>query len=283
MDEANQSVASYFLPMYTSSLCWTCGNPFHSLGNFSEKREYKRKPIVHYQSHLGYEPYSNTFDSYPYYASQREYNSMWCRKYEQMEYNNSNYFYQPQEPSHQQSYHYQGQNIDIDIGDYREEWNTNVLPFEEPLHIPVSYQVVEDVVDSSTTYHPTNSQEPIFSPIMDTKSQDSEDFFIFLKEDEECLDSLEELLSYVENDVEVTHIDLNPPQSPHVVINQVGEDNIFFKNEKEQEKISLVEEEHHVVKRCHDTSLSTLTHIIVTQVHRKARVVVRELRHSLCN
>ncbi|GJT30478.1 hypothetical protein Tco_0910753 [Tanacetum coccineum] len=171
----------------------------------------------------------------------------------------------------------------LDIGDYREEWNINVLPFEEPLHIPVSYQVVEDVVDSTTTYHPTNSQEPIFPPIMDTKSQDSEDFFVFSKEDEECLDSLEELLSYVENDVEVTHIDLNPPQSPQVVINQVGEDNLFLKNEKEQENVSLVEEEHHVVKRCHETSLSTLTHINVTQVHRKARVVVSELRHSLFN
>ncbi|GJX14478.1 hypothetical protein Tco_0206236 [Tanacetum coccineum] len=269
-----------------------------------------------------------------------------------MKYNNSNYFYQPQEPSHQQPYHDQEQNIDekidrnlkwvdeqiqemkqrmnnssirqeetssliqhvdevihslrqgnnhqvinentthqvshwedrinimdteecsntnimysdfeshIDIGDYREEWNINVSPFEEPLHIPVSCQVGEDVVDSTTTYHPTNSQELIFSPIMDTKSQDHEDFF---------------------KDIEVTYTDLNPPQVPQVVINQVGEDDLNFKDVKEEEKVSLVEEEHYVVERYHETSLSTLTHIIVKEVHRKARVRVRELRHSLCH
>nr|GEW95409.1 hypothetical protein [Tanacetum cinerariifolium] len=53
MDEANRSVASYFLPSYTSSSCWTCGNPCHSMKNYPEKREYKMKPIDHYQSHLG--------------------------------------------------------------------------------------------------------------------------------------------------------------------------------------------------------------------------------------
>ncbi|GJX23397.1 hypothetical protein Tco_0227842, partial [Tanacetum coccineum] len=42
----------------------------------------------------------------------------------------------------------------IDIGDYREEWNINVSPFEEPLHIPVTSQVGEEVVDSNTTYQP---------------------------------------------------------------------------------------------------------------------------------
>nr|GEW03244.1 hypothetical protein [Tanacetum cinerariifolium] len=100
----------------------------------------------------------------------------------------------------------------IDIGDCREEWNINVLPFEEPLHIPVPCEVGEDVVDSTTTYHPINSQEPIFSPIMDTKSQDHEDFFVLSKEEEGCLDSLEELVSYIEQDVEVTYTDLNPPK-----------------------------------------------------------------------
>nr|GEV46247.1 hypothetical protein [Tanacetum cinerariifolium] len=112
--------------------------------------------------------------------------------------------------------------FDIDIRDYREEWNINVSPFEEPLHIPVSCQVGEDVVDSTTTYHPTNSQEPVFSPIMDTISQDHEDFCVLSKEEEECLDSLEELVYYIEQDVEVTYTDLNPPQMPQVVINNLG-------------------------------------------------------------
>ncbi|GKA74302.1 hypothetical protein Tco_0780604 [Tanacetum coccineum] len=109
---------------------------------------------------------------------------------------------------------YSDSESDIDIGYYREEWNINVSPFEEPLHIPISCQVGEDVVDSTTTYHPTNSQEPIFSPIMDTKSQDHEDFFVLLKEEKECLDSLEELVSYIEQDVEVTYTALNPSQVP---------------------------------------------------------------------
>ncbi|GJX98674.1 hypothetical protein Tco_0355693 [Tanacetum coccineum] len=151
-------------------------------------------------------------------------------------------------------------------------WIQRKVPTQslQPLHIPVSCQVGEDVVDSTTTSHLIISQEPIFSPILDTKSQDYEDFFILSKEEEECLDSLEELLSYVEQDAEVTPTDLNPPQLPRVVINQVEEDDLIFKNEKEQVKVSLVREEHHVVERYHETSLSTLTHIIVKQVNRKA-------------
>ncbi|GKB03701.1 hypothetical protein Tco_0831844, partial [Tanacetum coccineum] len=43
---------------------------------------------------------------------------------------------------------------------------------------------------------------------------------------------------------EVTHIHLNPPQLPRVVINQVGEDDSVFENKKEQEKVSLVKDEH---------------------------------------
>ncbi|GKE17955.1 hypothetical protein Tco_1425532, partial [Tanacetum coccineum] len=130
------------------------------------------------------------------------------------------------------------------------EDRTRIMDTEEkPLHIPVSCQVGEDVVDSTTTSHLIISQEPIFSPILDTKSQDYEDFFILSKEEEECLDSLEELLSYVEQDAEVTPTDLNPPQLPRVVINQVEEDDLIFKNEKEQVKVSLVREEHHVVER----------------------------------
>ncbi|GKD78740.1 hypothetical protein Tco_1341361, partial [Tanacetum coccineum] len=101
--------------------------------------------------------------------------------------------------------------------------------------------------------------------------------------EEECLDSLEELVSYIEKDIEVTYTDLNPPQVPQVVINQVGEDDLIFKDMKEEEKVKLVEEENYVVERCHDNSLNKLTHIIVKQLHRKTRVGFRELRHSLCN
>nr|GEU82831.1 retrotransposon protein, putative, unclassified [Tanacetum cinerariifolium] len=56
----------------------------------------------------------------------------------------------------------------------------------------------------------------------------------------------------------------------------------FLKIKKEQEKYSLVKDEYHVVERCHENSLSKLTHIIVKQVHRKARVGVRKQIFSLC-
>ncbi|GKA01632.1 hypothetical protein Tco_0674297, partial [Tanacetum coccineum] len=64
---------------------------------------------------------------------------------------------------------------------------------------------------------------------------------------------------------------------------KVGEDDSVFENKKEQEKVSLVKDEHHVVERCHENSLSKLTHIIVKQIHRKARVGVRKQKLSLCH
>ncbi|GKC90485.1 hypothetical protein Tco_1151134 [Tanacetum coccineum] len=100
---------------------------------------------------------------------------------------------------------------------------------------------------------------------MDTKLLDHEDFFIFTKEEDECLDLLEELVSYIEQDFEITYTDLNPPQLPKVVTNQVREDDLNLKDAKEEENVSFVEEEQ------------------VKEVHRKARVGVRELRHSLCH
>nr|GFB30518.1 hypothetical protein [Tanacetum cinerariifolium] len=112
--------------------------------------------------------------------------------------------------------------------------------------------------------------EPILSLIDDIRS----------KEDE-CSNSLEEEQYPNEVEAEVTHI-LNPPQLPKVVINQVGVDDSVIENEKEQEKVSLVKDEHHVVERCYENSFSKLTHIIVKQVHRKARVGVRNLSQFVC-
>nr|GEX34309.1 reverse transcriptase domain-containing protein [Tanacetum cinerariifolium] len=102
------------------------------------------------------------------------------------------------------------------------------------------------------------------------------------EDEDECSNSLEEEQYPNEVEAEVTHIQ-NPPQLARVAINQVGEDDPVFKNKKEQEKVSLVKDEHHVVERCHENSLSKLTHIIVKQVHRKARVGVRKQILSLCH
>nr|GEU76731.1 hypothetical protein [Tanacetum cinerariifolium] len=66
-----------------------------------------------------------------------------------------------------------------------------------------------------------------------------------------------------QEEAEVTHIHLNPPQLPRVVINQVGVDDSVFENEKEQANVSFVKDEHHVVERCYENSFSELTHIIL--------------------
>ncbi|GJW11354.1 hypothetical protein Tco_1577181 [Tanacetum coccineum] len=231
MDECasrRRLVATYFLPSYTSSSCWTCGNPCHSMENCLEKREYKRKPIDHYQN-----SYCEKIDRHLKWIDE---------KIQEMKQRMNNTSIRQQESSliqhidevihslrqgnnhqvinentmHQVSHlvnrvdimeaeecsntimMYSDFESNIDIGDYREEWNINVSPFEEPLHIPVTSQVKEDVVDSNTSYHPTISQEPIFSSIMNTKLLDHEGFFVFLKDGEVCLDSLEELVSYIE-------------------------------------------------------------------------------------
>nr|GEV52888.1 hypothetical protein [Tanacetum cinerariifolium] len=68
-----------------------------------------------------------------------------------------------------------------------------------------------------------------------------------------------------------------------VAINQVRDDDSVFENKKEQEKVSLVKDEHYVVERCYENSFSKLTHIIVKQVHRKARVGVRNLSQFVCH
>nr|GEU53229.1 hypothetical protein [Tanacetum cinerariifolium] len=136
-----------------------------------------------------------------------------------------------------------------------------------------------------------NSFEDLISPIKehdkesrlidDIRSKEDEEFLALSLYEDECSNSLEEEQYPNEVEAEVTHIQ-NPPQLPRVAINQVGEDDSVFENKKEQEKVSLVKDEHHVVEQCHENSLK-LTHIIVKQVHRKARVGVRKQILSLCH
>nr|GFD53286.1 hypothetical protein [Tanacetum cinerariifolium] len=100
---------------------------------------------------------------------------------------------------------------------------------------------------------------------------EDEEFLALSLYEDECSNSLEEEQYPNEVEAEVTHIQ-NPPQLPRVAINQVGEDDSVFENKKKQEKVSLVKDEHRVIERCYENSFSKLTHIIVKQVHRKARV-----------
>nr|GFC42307.1 hypothetical protein [Tanacetum cinerariifolium] len=126
-------------------------------------------------------------------------------------------------------------------------------------------------------------EEPILSPIDDIRSKEDEEFLALSLYKDECSNSLEEEQYPNEVEVEVTHIHLYPPQLPRVAINQVREDDSVFENKKEQEKVSLVKDEHHVVERCHENPLSKLTYIIVKQVHKKAQVGVRKQILSLCH
>nr|GEX65373.1 hypothetical protein [Tanacetum cinerariifolium] len=105
---------------------------------------------------------------------------------------------------------------------------------------------------NTTPYLPT-LEEPILSAIDDIRSEEDEENFALSLYKDQCFNLLKE--------AEVTHIHLNPPQLPRVAINQVGEDDSVFENKKEQEKVSLVKDEHHVVERYHradDDKLSAL-------------------------
>ncbi|GJY31907.1 hypothetical protein Tco_0415402 [Tanacetum coccineum] len=134
-------------------------------------------------------------------------------------------------------------------------------------------EVGEGVMEANTTPYLSTLKEPILLPIYDIRSKEDEEFFALSLYEDKCSNLLKE--------DEVTHIHLNPPLLARVAINQVEEEDSVFENEKEQEKVSFVKDGHHVVELCHENSFSKLTHIIVHQVHRKARVGVRKQRLSL--
>nr|GEV31249.1 hypothetical protein [Tanacetum cinerariifolium] len=125
--------------------------------------------------------------------------------------------------------------------------------------------------DKEDTDDHNNSFRDIISPITEHDEElikKNENFLVLSLYEDKCSNLLEE--------AEATHIHLNPLQLPKVV------DDSVFENKKEQEKVSLVKDEHHVVERCYENSFSKLTYIIVKQVHRKARVGVRNLSQFVC-
>nr|GEU34949.1 copia protein [Tanacetum cinerariifolium] len=127
----------------------------------------------------------------------------------------------------------------------------------------VPFKVGEKVMEANTTPYLPTLEEPIISPIDDIRSKKDEEFLALSLYEDKCYNLLEE--------AEVTHIHPNLPQLPRVV------DDSNFENEKEQDNVSLVKDEYHVVERCYENSFSELTHIILKQVYRKARVDVRNL------
>nr|GFA44041.1 hypothetical protein [Tanacetum cinerariifolium] len=131
-----------------------------------------------------------------------------------------------------------------DVDDQNNSFEDLISPIKEQDKESVPFKVGEEVMEANTTPYLLTLEEPILSLIDDIRS----------KEDE-CSNSLEEEQYPNEVEAEVTHI-LNPPQLP--------------------------KDEHHVVERCYENSFSKLTHIIVKQVHRKARVGVRNLSQFVC-
>nr|GFA61338.1 hypothetical protein [Tanacetum cinerariifolium] len=162
-----------------------------------------------------------------------------------------------------------------DVDDHNNSFEDLISPIKEHDKESVPFKVGEEVMEANTTPYLPTLEEPILSTIDDIRSEEDEENFALLLYKDQCSNLLKE--------AEVTHIHLNPPQLPRVAIKQVGEDDSVFENKKEQEKVSLVKDEHHVVERCHEKSLSKLTHIIVKQVHRKARVGVRKKILSVCH
>nr|GEW87487.1 hypothetical protein [Tanacetum cinerariifolium] len=160
-----------------------------------------------------------------------------------------------------------------DADDHNNSFGDIISPITEHDEESVPFEVGEEVMEANTTTYLPSLEEPILSAIDDIQSKEDAKFLAPSLYEDKCSNLLDE--------AEVTHIHLNLPQLPRVAINQVGVDDSVFENKKEQEKVSLVKDEHHVVERYHENSLSKLTHIIVKQVHRKARVGVRKQILSL--
>nr|GEY33325.1 hypothetical protein [Tanacetum cinerariifolium] len=162
----------------------------------------------------------------------------------------------------------------VDADDQNNSFEDLISPIKEHDKESVPFKVREGVMEANTTPYLSTLEEPILSPIDDIRSKEDEEFLSLSLYKDQCSNLLDE--------AEVTHIQ-KPPQLPRVAINHVGENDSVFENKKEQEKVSLVKDENHVVKRCHENSLSKLTYIIVKQVHRKARVGIRKQILSLCH
>nr|GEZ19030.1 hypothetical protein [Tanacetum cinerariifolium] len=162
-----------------------------------------------------------------------------------------------------------------DADNHNNSFEDLISPIKEHDKESVPFKVGEKVMEANTTPYLSILEEPILSPVDDIRSKEDEEYLALSLYEDNCSNLLEE--------AEVTYIHPNPPQLPRVVINQVGVDNLVFENEKEQDNVSFVKDEHHVVERFYENSFSELTHIILKQVHRKARVGVRNLSQFVCH
>ncbi|GJV03507.1 hypothetical protein Tco_1337076 [Tanacetum coccineum] len=144
----------------------------------------------------------------------------------------------------------------------------------------VPFKVGEGVIGANTTPYLLTLEELILQPIDDIRSKEDEECLTLLLY--ECSNSLEEQQYVNEEEVEVAYIDQNPPQVPQVLTNKVGMDDLFYTHGKARVKVSFIEDRY-VVEKLNKNSLCKLTHIILKQVHRKARVGVRNLSQFVCH
>nr|GEY07943.1 ribonuclease H-like domain-containing protein [Tanacetum cinerariifolium] len=114
-----------------------------------------------------------------------------------------------------------------DVDDHNNSFEYLISPIKKHDKESVPIKVGEEVMEANTTPYLPTLEEPILSLIDDIRSKEDEEFLALSLYEDKCSNLLEE--------AEVTHIHLNPPQLPRVVINQVGVDDSVFKNEKEQD------------------------------------------------
>nr|GEV94832.1 hypothetical protein [Tanacetum cinerariifolium] len=284
--------------------CWTCGNPFHSNENCSEEITSRKERVPKTYD------YRSQYDAYEYDTYHANYNI----EMEDDTIPTQEYYYQGQKQAHEASFVALETHVDrlleqLNRDETYEHQGITMLDFDDEdedegvekneeftLHSTntMKWSAFGSCKDKEDADDHNNSFEDLISPIKEQDkesvpfkvreeviSKEDDEFLALLLIEDECSNSLEEEQYPNEVEAKVTHI-LNPPQLPRVVMNQVGVNDLVFENEKEQDNVSLVKDEHHVVERCHENSFSKLTHIIVKQVHRKARVGVRNLRQFVC-
>nr|GEV97433.1 hypothetical protein [Tanacetum cinerariifolium] len=299
--------------------CWTCDNPFHSYKNFPKEIASRKERIPEtYDYRSQFDAYE--YDTYHAMYNIEMEDDMMHRAKRQIKYEasftahdasfvalethvdrlldqlNKDETYEPQgitvldfddkdeEQNEEFSIHSTNTMEYSTFGSYKDKEDVHdhnnsledlISPIKEHDKESVPFKVGEEVIKATTTPYLPTLEEPILSPIDDIRSKEDEEFL--------ALSLYEDKYSNLLEEAEVTHIHLNSPQLLRVVINQVRVDDSVFDNEKEQDDVSLVKDEHHVVERCYENLICKLTHIILKQVHRKARVGVQNLSQFVCH
>nr|GEV78341.1 hypothetical protein [Tanacetum cinerariifolium] len=228
--------------------CWTCGNPFHSYENCPKEIASRKERVPKTYD------YRSQYDAYEYDTYHANYNiemkddTMYRGEYGAQYFHLSSYetpsfFNQSQRPT--QEYYYQGQRQSDDLS-FDEKYDNIMSMIESNKEENQRYEASFAAHEAS--FVALETHEPILLPIDDIRSKEDEEFLVLSLYEDECSNSLEEEQYPNEVEAEVTHIQ-NLPQLPRVAINQVGEDDSVFKNKKEQKKVSLVKDVHHVVER----------------------------------